>query len=184
MPFPLISRNHSPVLGLNKPILLIPLASQSPATGRSPSCPKEPTQRSILQPSNFPPPSRSRNHSPVLGRNTPILLLPVPFQSPAIGRSPLCPNDRMHLSLSQPFHFSLPLRSKYHRFPVCDWQQKANKYRDHPYPMHSSFLQSESIASRALKSFSSAMGWYKGLCYNYYLRWQYCSLSATRELWY
>src|SRR6266542_3634099 len=72
----------------------------------------------MLQPSNLPSPSRSRNHSPVAGRNTPILLLPAPFQSPATGMSPCFPKDRMQRSPSQPFHFSLPLRSKYQRLPL------------------------------------------------------------------
>src|ERR1041384_6233500 len=63
--------------------------------------------------SNLPFPLRSRYHICVLGRKTPILILPVPSQSPTIGRSPFVPNWPRHLSLVHPSHFSFPLRSRY-----------------------------------------------------------------------
>src|SRR5689334_15366998 len=85
-----------------------------PTTGRSPGWPKGPMHASTPQASSLPLPLTSRYHIPVLGRKTPILTLPVPSQSPAIGRSPLVPNCPRHLSLVQPSHFSFPLRSRYH----------------------------------------------------------------------
>jgi hypothetical protein len=63
-----------------------------PTAGKSPGAPNGPRQASTVQPSNFPFPFMSKNHSPVLGRKTPILISPVPFESPTTGRSPLLPN--------------------------------------------------------------------------------------------
>src|SRR5688500_19346914 len=68
----------------------------------------------MFGPSQTPLPSKSRNHSPVDGRKTPILVLPVPFQSPATGISPGTPKDATQRSFLHLFHLRLPLRSRNH----------------------------------------------------------------------
>ena len=85
-----------------------------PTTGRSPAWPKGPKHASTVQLSNLPFPFMSRYHIPVLGRKTPIFILPVLSQSPTTGKSPLFPNRPRHLSTLQPSHFPFPLLSKYH----------------------------------------------------------------------
>jgi len=88
-----------------------------PTTGRSPALPKAATQTSAVQPSIRPLPFLSKNHSPVLGRNTPILAFPAPSQSPATGRSPARPKLERHLSTLQPSITALPLKSNRHVDP-------------------------------------------------------------------
>src|SRR5215475_13030092 len=95
---PLRSKNHSPVEGRKTPMYDLPVPVQSPATGRSPAIPNEPRQLSTLQPPHSLSPLRSKNHSPVEGRKTPMYDLPVPVQSPATGRSPAIPNEPRQLS--------------------------------------------------------------------------------------
>src|SRR5512143_514126 len=73
-PFPFVSRCHEPVAALNVPVLLAPLPLQLPTTGKSSGWPKAVIQLSTPQPSHWPLPLRSKNHSPVLGRKTPIFV--------------------------------------------------------------------------------------------------------------
>src|SRR5215813_10528476 len=111
---PLRSKNHSPVEGRKTPMYDLPVPVQSPATGRSPAIPNEPRQLSTLQPSHLPLPLRSRNHSPVEGRKTPMYDLLVAVQSPATGRSPAIPNEPRQLSTLQPSQIRLPFVSENH----------------------------------------------------------------------
>src|SRR5262245_64681784 len=86
-----------------------------PATGRSPGRPKPLMYLSTLAPFHSPLPFISKNHSPVLGLNTPILLTPLPSQSPTTGRSLDRPNGSMHISMLQSSsHRPLPFKSRNH----------------------------------------------------------------------
>src|SRR4030095_8811299 len=116
MPFPFMSRYHIPVLGRKTPILTLLVPSQSPTIGRSPRLPNGPRIVSFGEPSHLPLPFRSKNHSPVLGRKTPILLSP-PFQSPTTGRSPETPKSKQ-LSVLQLPSFASPSASNSQRMLV------------------------------------------------------------------
>src|SRR5262249_33844280 len=65
-------------------------------------------QASVVQPSHSPLPFRSSDQMPL--RNTPILVLPEPVQSPTTGLSPGAPKPR-HRSTLHPSQWPLPFRS-------------------------------------------------------------------------
>src|SRR4030095_256098 len=114
LPLLLRSSNHSPVAGRYRPIFAVPLPFQSPVTGRSPNAPNDFTHLSNLQFFHCPSPLRSKNHSPVAGRKVPIFAVPVPFQSPTTGKSPLSLGNLRQPSELQLSSMPSPLRSKYH----------------------------------------------------------------------
>src|SRR5262245_66387434 len=81
----------------------------------SPFCPKGPRHVSTEHPSKVPLPLRSSSHVRILGSKTPIFACPVPFQSPATGRSPEIPKGPRQPSTVHLFSAPLPLRSSFHR---------------------------------------------------------------------
>src|SRR4249920_307439 len=113
-----MSKNHSPVLGRKTPILTSPVPFQSPATGRSPLPPNCSIHLSTPHPSHWPLPLMSRNHSPVLGRKTPMCFVPEPIQSPTRGTSSSVPKFSSHSSTEQLSNVLFPLRSNFQR-PCC-----------------------------------------------------------------
>src|SRR5262249_60766598 len=105
------SSNTPPPLELhNTPIYESRDPVHPPPSPTRPSTDHEPRQLSTLQPSHLPLPLRSKNHSPVEGRKTPMYDLPVPVQSPATGRSPAIPNEHIQISAFQPSHLPFPFR--------------------------------------------------------------------------
>src|SRR6266404_55434 len=77
--------------GRNTPMVSIPSPSQSPASGRSPADPKVKTGTSAAGEELFTFLLLVKNHWLVEGRNTPIVSMPSPSQSPTTARSPLRP---------------------------------------------------------------------------------------------
>src|SRR6476660_5781693 len=88
LPFPFRSRYHIDVLGRKTPILTFPVPSQSPTIGMSPLVPNWPRHLSLLHPSHFSFPLRSRYQVPSFEVKSAICSMPVPFQSPTTGISP------------------------------------------------------------------------------------------------
>src|SRR5689334_2725507 len=88
LPLPLRSRYHIPVLGRKTPILTFPEPSQSPTIGMSPLVPNWPRHLSLLHPSHFSFPLRSRYQLPYFELKSAISSAPVLFQSPITGISP------------------------------------------------------------------------------------------------
>src|SRR5262245_5972094 len=68
------SKCHPPLFGSNTPIFDFSSPNQSPTIGSELLLPKPTIHLSTPQSSKVPLPLRSRNHSPVLGRNTPMLV--------------------------------------------------------------------------------------------------------------
>src|SRR5882724_4373322 len=115
MPSPLVAKYHVGVRPkISSPILSSPDPFQSPMTGRAFGELTERRQRSIVHPSHLPLPLRSKNHSPVEGRNTPIFDIPVPVQFPVTGRSSGLPKGPEHRSTLHPSQMPLPFISRNH----------------------------------------------------------------------
>src|SRR5690349_19446150 len=112
LPFPLRSRYHICVLGRKTPIRTLPVPSQSPAIGISPLVPNWPKHLSLVHPSHFSFPLRSRYHVPSFAVKSAIFSAPVPFQSPITGISPTTLNVS-HWSIEQPSNVLLSLLSNF-----------------------------------------------------------------------